>query len=316
MRGALKNKSGPCHEADAVHPYRGFGEVHAIVRRIIAETPPGSKRKISCGIMMDILRDDEGLSEAMSKRIFSQVRKGAALHAEWVDAFRSERFILVKGRAATKTRLDKIKAQATIKDLKDPCDFIKLQGRNFVLAPSWSPRSAAEGIGKADKGLHEPGVFAAGLGERSRDGFGEGIEGGGNGGGGGGDAKYSGSDEGGGELRRRIAAASPRGEEWREEQSCDQQCEEVEGLVQDKDDAEENDDDDDDEEEIPWPNGKGMYSYEGRGIIRDRYPATFGNEEEEVSTLLFLFLSLEGSCRLLHQFENPYFKTKCILTLK
>lgn len=88
---------------------------------------------------MDILRDDEGLSQAMAKRIYSQVRKGAALHTEWVDAFRSKRFLQVQGRAASKTRRDK--AQATPGDLVGPSEFIKL---NPPLQPSKTVNALAD----------------------------------------------------------------------------------------------------------------------------------------------------------------------------
>jgi len=81
-------------------PYHGANELHSIVRRIIAETTPGFKRKMSCAMMVGVLRG-EGLSEAMANRVYSQVRKGAPLHAEWVAAFTSGRFSQAQGRPAT-----------------------------------------------------------------------------------------------------------------------------------------------------------------------------------------------------------------------
>lgn len=49
--------------------------------------------------MVQILRKDFGLSDPMANRLFSQIRKGAPLYADWKAAFETERFTQRIGRS-------------------------------------------------------------------------------------------------------------------------------------------------------------------------------------------------------------------------
>ena len=53
-------------------PYHGAVPVAIGVRKIIGETPVGSKRLMSAGLMVELLQE-EGLPTAMANRLFSQV---------------------------------------------------------------------------------------------------------------------------------------------------------------------------------------------------------------------------------------------------
>jgi len=57
-------------------PYHGAAPVMDLVRSIIADTPPGSQRLMSAGLMVKLLVE-KGLPEAMANRLFSQVRQCA-----------------------------------------------------------------------------------------------------------------------------------------------------------------------------------------------------------------------------------------------
>eukprot|EP00614_Pseudopedinella_elastica_P023437 CAMPEP_0172633998 /NCGR_PEP_ID=MMETSP1068-20121228/192322_1 /TAXON_ID=35684 /ORGANISM="Pseudopedinella elastica, Strain CCMP716" /LENGTH=102 /DNA_ID=CAMNT_0013445845 /DNA_START=99 /DNA_END=404 /DNA_ORIENTATION=- len=70
-------------EINKNYPYHGAPEVLSVVRKIIAATPPGSKTPMSATMMAEKLEAEHGLSRAMARRLFSQVRKGASLHLEW-----------------------------------------------------------------------------------------------------------------------------------------------------------------------------------------------------------------------------------------
>lgn len=70
-----------------------------MVRGVIADTPPGSNRMMSAGIMVELIVE-RGLALHLAKRLYSQIRKGAPLHNEWRDAFAEGRFHQRQGRAA------------------------------------------------------------------------------------------------------------------------------------------------------------------------------------------------------------------------
>jgi len=73
-------------------PYHGAAPVHTAVREIISATPVGAKIPMSARLMVQILEEQEGLSQAMAHRLLSQIRKGAALHNEWKGAFAAGKF--------------------------------------------------------------------------------------------------------------------------------------------------------------------------------------------------------------------------------
>ena len=72
-------------------PYHGAQVLLDTVRTIIASIPKGSEIPMSARRMM-LLLQERGFSVPMSKRLFSQVRKGAALHLEWKEAFSTRKF--------------------------------------------------------------------------------------------------------------------------------------------------------------------------------------------------------------------------------
>ena len=78
-------------------PYHGAAELHVLVRDVITSTSSGAQVPMSVSIMEGMVRS-RGLSEAMSKRLRSQIRKGAPLHKEWTQAFVDLRFRQTNGR--------------------------------------------------------------------------------------------------------------------------------------------------------------------------------------------------------------------------
>eukprot|EP00615_Pteridomonas_danica_P007739 CAMPEP_0114336224 /NCGR_PEP_ID=MMETSP0101-20121206/5565_1 /TAXON_ID=38822 ORGANISM="Pteridomonas danica, Strain PT" /NCGR_SAMPLE_ID=MMETSP0101 /ASSEMBLY_ACC=CAM_ASM_000211 /LENGTH=69 /DNA_ID=CAMNT_0001468077 /DNA_START=102 /DNA_END=308 /DNA_ORIENTATION=- len=63
-------------------PYHGAEEVKEAVRKVIAETEPGTQIPMSTNIMISKLID-EGMIEPMALKLPSQIRKGAPLFDEW-----------------------------------------------------------------------------------------------------------------------------------------------------------------------------------------------------------------------------------------
>jgi len=71
----MLKRAVPYHVEKRV-PYHGAAPVMDLVRSIIADTPPGSQRLMSAGLMVKLLVE-KGLPEAMANRLFSQVRQCA-----------------------------------------------------------------------------------------------------------------------------------------------------------------------------------------------------------------------------------------------
>ena len=83
-------------KADRGISYHGADEVHKVVREVIGSYSAGGNMLMSAKIMVGIL-GRSGLSDAMAKRLYSQIRKGAPLYAEWRDAFACGRFLQEPG---------------------------------------------------------------------------------------------------------------------------------------------------------------------------------------------------------------------------
>mmetsp|Transcript_22163 Transcript_22163/g.43665 ORF Transcript_22163/g.43665 Transcript_22163/m.43665 type:complete len:237 (+) Transcript_22163:219-929(+) len=79
-------------------PYHGAEAVQTAVKAVIAVTPTGNNRPMSASIMMRLLVD-HGLPEPMAMKLPSQIRKGAPMHDEWKDAFKTGRFVQKLGRS-------------------------------------------------------------------------------------------------------------------------------------------------------------------------------------------------------------------------
>ena len=79
-------------ESEDALPYHGAAPVHEAFRAIIANVPDGSLMPMSASVMTERMESKHGLSRAMACRLFSQIRKGGALHHEWKHAFASQKF--------------------------------------------------------------------------------------------------------------------------------------------------------------------------------------------------------------------------------
>ena len=86
---------------DKTGSFRKVDYLANAVRQIIATTPPGTMRMMSAGLMVRFVEDAHGLDHAAANRLFSQIRKGGPLHADWIRAFDEKRFFQRQGRAAT-----------------------------------------------------------------------------------------------------------------------------------------------------------------------------------------------------------------------
>ena len=90
-RGTGGGSSGKSRKTN--HPYHGATEVLAAVRGVIADTPIEAKVPMTAIKMAAHLENELGMERWMAQRLFSQIRRGAALHHEWHQAFEEERFV-------------------------------------------------------------------------------------------------------------------------------------------------------------------------------------------------------------------------------
>ena len=84
-------------------PSRKVDLLADVVRQIISTTPRGAMRMMSAGLMVRYLKNAHGFDHAAANRLYSQIRKGAPLHADWTRAFNEGRFEQRLGRAGEGT---------------------------------------------------------------------------------------------------------------------------------------------------------------------------------------------------------------------
>lgn len=68
-------------------PYHGAAPIHKVVREYLASIPDGAKIPMSARKMARDLETKYGLSPAMARRFFSQIRTTGALNKEWKEAY-------------------------------------------------------------------------------------------------------------------------------------------------------------------------------------------------------------------------------------